>query len=547
MHSLFKITENIKRKILFCLIAITYILGAFVELIEVDSAQYASISMEMIQTNKYLQVFEAGNDYLDKPPLLFWLGALFFKIFGINTFAFKLPVLLLSIVTIFYVFRLGNYLFNKEIGTISALILSTFLGYFWINSDVKTDILVINFILISVFHLIRFIDHNKYWDLTLGGICVGLAMLSKGPMGLIFPGIFSFFYVATTKNWKSILHLSWISFPLIILIVLAPMIYGLYLQFDMQPEKLIHGENNVSGIKFFFWDQSFGRIAGTNVYKNDTSFFYLFHCLLLLILPYTLIIFRSIWDWIKNFSFFNNRATALILSTTTIMLALSFSSYKIPHYASVAFPFCSIVIANTLIYLKENNKEKILRIYSIFLTGLSFLLCGLLFYCFTPNFVSIFLLSTCAILLIFFLRDKDYIFSLASIGVFMGLLFFSHLIPSMHNYTVGKRFKNLVTQNSLDGKEIFFVNRDSRSMEFYLQKRSQRLLWQEVLDHTKKENSLYYMEEAAITAFKNDGLSIKNTYCLDVYDINRISPKFINPNTRQKQLERHCLVEFVTE
>jgi len=322
------------------------------------------------------------------------------------------------------------------------------------------------------------------------------------------------------------------------------MIYGLYHQFDLHPEKFVNGKQQVSGLKFFFWEQSFGRIAGTNVYENDHSFFYLFHCLLLLILPYSFIIIKSVWDSIKQFSFFENQVSFLMTSVIVILIALSLSSYKIPHYTAVIFPFCAILMANTLLKHNSQKDEKFLGIYCKSLLVICLLLCGVSFYCFTPSLLSIFLWIVSIALGVLFIKEKNYIFTLASIGVLLGVLFYSHVVPNLHDHTVGKRFTNLVKENDLLDKEIYFVNRDSRAMEFYLQKRSQRLTWAEVLSHKEKEGALFYMEKTAVPAFQNDGLKVKNNYCLDVYDLNRVSAGFLNPKTRSKYVEQHCLVEF---
>jgi 4-amino-4-deoxy-L-arabinose transferase-like glycosyltransferase len=49
------------------------IAGLFLDVMDVDAAQYASIALEMTQNGSWLQVMHRGTDYLDKPPLLFWL------------------------------------------------------------------------------------------------------------------------------------------------------------------------------------------------------------------------------------------------------------------------------------------------------------------------------------------------------------------------------------------------------------------------------------------------------------------------------------------
>lgn len=68
-----------------------FLAGATSDVIDVDAAQYAAISMEMVQTGSYLQVFERGHDYFDKPPLLFWVNAGSFVLFGLNNLCTSFP------------------------------------------------------------------------------------------------------------------------------------------------------------------------------------------------------------------------------------------------------------------------------------------------------------------------------------------------------------------------------------------------------------------------------------------------------------------------
>ena len=81
-------------------------------------------------------------------------------------------------------------------------------------------------------------------------------------------------------------------------------------------------------------------------------------------------------------------------------------------------------------------------------------------------------------------------------------------------------------------------------MEFYLERRVERLSWSQVIEYENKMSSLFYMERTAVKAFENDGLKVKSKFCLDVYDMNRINMGFLNPKTRESHLENHCLIEF---
>ena len=64
--------------LMLALIVLLYTVGSYVDVMEVDAAQYASMSQEMLQTGEFLQVHHRYQDYLDKPPLLFWLSSISF-------------------------------------------------------------------------------------------------------------------------------------------------------------------------------------------------------------------------------------------------------------------------------------------------------------------------------------------------------------------------------------------------------------------------------------------------------------------------------------
>jgi len=94
----------------------TYLLGMFcIPLMDIDAAQYASIAREMLDRKSYLQLYDLGKDYLDKPPMLFWLSALSMKIFGVHDWAYRLPSFLFSLIAIFSTYRLAYIFYKKKL------------------------------------------------------------------------------------------------------------------------------------------------------------------------------------------------------------------------------------------------------------------------------------------------------------------------------------------------------------------------------------------------------------------------------------------------
>lgn len=173
-------------KIAFAALFVVYLIGLIApDIMEVDAAQYASISMEMALTNSFLEVYHLGANYLDKPPLLFWLGALSMKLFGFNQIAYRLPTLLSTVLGIYATYKLAKHLYNQNTGTIAALVLASCQVYILHNHDVRTDTLLTNFVIVAIWQLVMYLNTQK-WSYFFGGfIAIGFAMLAKGPIGYL--------------------------------------------------------------------------------------------------------------------------------------------------------------------------------------------------------------------------------------------------------------------------------------------------------------------------------------------------------------------------
>ncbi len=116
---------------------IVYITGLFPET-TVDSAKYAAVSREIYENGDFIHLKIHGEPYDQKPPLLFWLAAITFNIFGVSIIAFKLPNLLFTFLGIYSTYRLGLLIFDKRTGIIAAVIYTTSEAMFLYNMDVHT-------------------------------------------------------------------------------------------------------------------------------------------------------------------------------------------------------------------------------------------------------------------------------------------------------------------------------------------------------------------------------------------------------------------------
>jgi 4-amino-4-deoxy-L-arabinose transferase-like glycosyltransferase len=348
-----------------CLVALTYLANLFVDIMEVDAAQYASISWEMFANGSWLEVYHRGADYLDKPPLLFWLSALSFKVFGVANWSYKLPALLVLLLGLYSTYRLARLWYSPTTARWSVWILATTQALFLMTNDVRTDGLLTGWAVFALWQFSAYLKEGQWKWLLGGAVGIGMAMLAKGPIGLVFPALALGGHLLLQRNWKAIFKWQWLVVLAVVAVLLAPMTYGLYQQFDLHPEKEVYGLKGPSGVRFFYWTQSFGRITGENYWKDDSGFFYFFHTIAWDFQPWLLLLVPALaaglWRLMRKGFRLPAGEEAIALSGFLLtFLALSKSGYKLPHYIFPLFPLGAILAARWLEQL-EVSRPKALR------------------------------------------------------------------------------------------------------------------------------------------------------------------------------------------
>ena len=77
----------------------------------------------MVQSGDYLNLRFQDKDWLDKPHFPFWVTAAFFKVFGINTWAYKLPGILFGLLGAVYTYLFTKQQYNKATALWATLML----------------------------------------------------------------------------------------------------------------------------------------------------------------------------------------------------------------------------------------------------------------------------------------------------------------------------------------------------------------------------------------------------------------------------------------
>jgi len=320
-----------------------------IPLMDIDAAQYASISREMLERNSFLQIYDLGKDYLDKPPMLFWLSALSMKFFGIYDWAYRLPSFIFLILALYATFKFAQLKYNQRVAYLAVLILASCQAFFLIAHDVRTDTMLMGWVALSIWLIAKWESSNAWPDFVWAMVAIAGGMMTKGPIALVVPVLAFAPQWFFEKKWAYFFKPIYLLGILIIGILLAPMSWGLYQQFDLQPGKLINNIPIQSGLRFYYWTQSFGRYTGENYYHEMSYPSFLLENMLWSFLPW---IFIFMWAFLakgltifkeglfkvqtERISFFGFLLTYLVLSR---------SQAQLPHYIFVVFPLAAILTA----------------------------------------------------------------------------------------------------------------------------------------------------------------------------------------------------------
>ncbi|HLG03824.1 MAG TPA: glycosyltransferase family 39 protein, partial [Bacteroidia bacterium] len=375
---------NIKHLRLFILVFLIVFVAALpLNVMDVDAAQYACISRDMVKSDNWLHVYDRGHDYLDKPPLLFWLASTSFKFFGVSNWAYKLPSFLFALLGIISTIKLCALLYDRKTGMLAGLMLASGLAMFIMTNDVRTDTILLGAVVFSIWQILLYLKTKNWICLIAGFVGIGAAMLAKGPLGIVIPAMALSAEFAYKRQWRNFIRPEWLIGLGIVSIILLPMAIGLYQQFDLHPEKMVNGKTGVSGLLFYFWTQSFGRVTGESdwgtKFDNDAGPFFFTHTFLWVFFPWSLLaagaLIKSILTLIKS-RFRAGYLPELISAGgfVLIFLAMSASKYKLPHYIYVILPFAAILAARFLVHDVFHQAKRYLVITFTVLHGLFFVI-----------------------------------------------------------------------------------------------------------------------------------------------------------------------------
>ena len=146
-----------------------------------DEPRFTLVAKQMIESGDWLFPHRGTELYSDKPPMLMWLEAAFYTVFRDWRIAFLLPSLLAALGTLWCVYDLGRRLWTRKAGLYAAWALLFALQFTYQSKKAQIDPLVMFFITLANYGLLRHMLLGPHWKLwLLGWFAAGLGTITKG-------------------------------------------------------------------------------------------------------------------------------------------------------------------------------------------------------------------------------------------------------------------------------------------------------------------------------------------------------------------------------
>jgi 4-amino-4-deoxy-L-arabinose transferase-like glycosyltransferase len=532
---------------IFIVLAVLYFSAVRVDIMDIDASQYAEISREMAQTKDYLHIYDRGNNYLDKPPMLFWLSAASIQCFGATNFGYKLPSILLALLALFATYRLAKLLYDEETGRMAALILGCCQGVFLMTNDVRCDLVLMGWTITGVWLLKEWLVNKRIVYLIGASIAIAFGMMTKGPIALLAPAFALGSDFILKRQWRNIFKPAYLLLLIVVALILIPMSIGLYQQYDLHTNKWIDGKTGISGLKFFFWTQSFGRITGENSWNNGADLSFQLVNMLWSFLPWIFLFLPALFINIQSlvrqrFRLSNEQEWLSTGGFLLCYLAVGMSKYQLPHYIFVAFPFAAIMCAQLLrdFYAlgKYPKLERVLRITMIVAGNLLFTgVLLILMFVFPANIVWFILWGLSLTIWLLVLRNKQLKAKILWIGAVVIILvnFFltNHFYFQLMQYQVGTVVGKYIHAQQIPADRIITYRMHDPLNSLHFNAQQVIRIFENGYVPSQKGDYILTQEDG-LKDLQSRGFRLSMVLKGDMFKVSELTGDFINIHNRSK-------------
>lgn len=471
-----------------------YQIGA-AALFEPDEGRNSEKAREILVLQDWVTPHENFHPVLDKPIFFYWLIALSFKLFGVSEWAARLPPALAALGCVGLVYYFARTYWGRWQALWSALILLTSAEFFILARIVIFDMPLTFFLTLA---LGAFYDaghsentQRRRFMCLLMYSALGAATLIKGLIGIVVPGMVIFFYLLLSKQWSILRRIYLVPGALLFLAIVLPW----YIE---------AGARNDGYLRYYFWDEHFGRFTGSDFDRTQPWYYFV------------IVGLAGFFPWTLSLPFLAARYRRKALDDKTLFLILwvalpflffSVSKSKLPHYILPIFPALAVLIAAPLVSLYGESAKKAQRVLALTWIAHGLLAAYFIAGAIKPGILSrtiangvsamtqqIWIYGAVIVLTLTLLaiwqassqpRRQAQLFAVQACAMIVFLAFVSQLMSAPASERSAKRLAEKAAALALPGTQLVFYDTYLSGMAFYL--RAEKPIW--VVTYSKKKRT----------------------------------------------------------
>jgi 4-amino-4-deoxy-L-arabinose transferase-like glycosyltransferase len=299
-------------------------------LFDQDETEYAEIAVEMVHGGDPLTLHVNFQPWYVHPPLFMWLVAATGGVFGFTPFTVRIWSMLFSLLAVYATVLLGRLLFGGRTGLLAGAILGTSLQYLVQARLAVFDTVLLAWVLLAFYAFLMGYRTGRREHYLRFFMFAGLATLTKGPIGIILPGLVIAAFVIARRAWGIWRDVPWAA-GLALYAVIGLWWYGAMI--------LLHGRAFIAANVGYY---TVGRYFGV-VEKHDGPWFFYIPVLLAGALPWSTF-------WPPAAAWHARRrsedgSVIVLLGVLVPFLFYSLARTKLPGYALPIYPFAAIGVA----------------------------------------------------------------------------------------------------------------------------------------------------------------------------------------------------------
>ncbi|MCF6765879.1 glycosyltransferase family 39 protein [Thiotrichales bacterium 19S3-7] len=291
-----------------------------------DEGRYPEIAREMLTSGNWVTPMINGVPFLDKPIFYYWMEAASMKFFGINPWAIRLPQALFGMIGCLSLYGFARVLYSRSIAIMASVILSVSILYFFAAHYANMDLIVANLLWISFFFFLcalqmPYPSYKRRLLMYLFYSIAGLAFLTKGLMGVVFPAMVIFIWIMWCNRWRELLKMYLPTGIFIFLVIVMPWL-------------ILVQKENPDFLYYFFYYQQVHRFVGTG-FNNQLGPWFYFAIVLAAFLPFSVILLHRLLPGLKSMWIKRNQEDKTVLIQLWVVLIFIF--FSIPSSKIVGY------------------------------------------------------------------------------------------------------------------------------------------------------------------------------------------------------------------